>query len=165
MKTHTILLQKSKYSELSILENIRQNAFTPIFDSFRQILGDEIYNRAQKHEDEQQSELLLKMFDKESEWELYSAYYEEECIGFISFRCDEIRKFGEIGLNAIDPKFSGQGFGTQMYSIIHEFMINRGMKVSVVATGGDPSHAAARRAYEKSGYTISIPGVWYCREL
>ena len=34
-----------------------------------------------------------------------------------------------------------------------EKMKESGMKLAIVATGGDPGHAPARRTYEKAGYT------------
>ncbi|MEM9257441.1 MAG: GNAT family N-acetyltransferase, partial [Pseudomonadota bacterium] len=40
-----------------------------------------------------------------------------------------------------------------------------GMRVATVATGGDPSHLPARKAYEKAGFNVQIPSVWYCRTL
>jgi hypothetical protein len=40
-----------------------------------------------------------------------------------------------------------------------------GMRVATVGTGGDPSHAPARRAYEKAGFNLQIPSVWMYRKL
>ena len=34
-----------------------------------------------------------------------------------------------------------------------------------VGTGGDPSHAPARRAYEKAGFGPAIPSLYYYRAL
>ena len=39
-----------------------------------------------------------------------------------------------------------------------------GMKLAEVGTGGDPSHAPARRSYEKAGYT-ALPLVRYYKDL
>ncbi len=39
------------------------------------------------------------------------------------------------------------------------------MKVATVATGGDLSHAPARRADRKAGFSVEIPSVWMCRTL
>jgi hypothetical protein len=39
------------------------------------------------------------------------------------------------------------------------------MLVAYVGTGGDPGHAAARRAYEKAGYHAAVPAVHYFQEL
>jgi hypothetical protein len=39
-----------------------------------------------------------------------------------------------------------------------------GMMVAIVETGGDPGHAAARRTYEKAGYTV-LPIARYFKNL
>jgi hypothetical protein len=39
------------------------------------------------------------------------------------------------------------------------------MLAATVATGGDASHAPARRAYQKAGFEAQIPSVWMCRRL
>lgn len=72
---------------------------------------------------------------------------------------------GEIGLNAVHPEQAGQGIGTVMYNFSVAKMKEVGMKVATVATGRDPSHAPARRAYEKAGFTVQIPSVWMCQKL
>jgi len=74
-------------------------------------------------------------------------------------------QLGEIGLNAVDPAHAGKGIGTAMYELAAARMQQAGMKVATVATGGDPSHAPARRAYEKAGLNAQIPSVWMCRKL
>ena len=63
------------------------------------------------------------------------------------------------------PDYSGQGFGTEMYKFAIEIMKESGMQVATVGTGGDISHAPARRAYEKSGFSVQIPSVWMCQKL
>jgi hypothetical protein len=45
-----------------------------------------------------------------------------------------------------------------------EEMKATGMELAVVETGGDESHAPARRSYEKAGYT-GLPLVRYFKEL
>jgi GNAT superfamily N-acetyltransferase len=69
---------------------------------------------------------------------------------------------GEIGPNAVDPTHAGQGIGTAMYEFALADMRAAGLKV---ATGGDRSHAPARRAYRKAGFDREIPSVWMCRAL
>jgi hypothetical protein len=39
------------------------------------------------------------------------------------------------------------------------------MRFAKVHTGLDPSHAPARRAYEKAGFTTQLPTVDYYRKL
>ncbi|MBX2879639.1 MAG: GNAT family N-acetyltransferase [Granulosicoccus sp.] len=147
------------------LEQLRAEAFRPVFASFRKILGDQIYELAQKREDDKQSELLSSMFSSESEWNLYVAEVENEIVGFVSIHLNSETTVGEIGLNAVKPIYSGKGIGTKMYGFVIAEMKAAGMRVATVATGGDESHAPARRAYEKSGFDVQIPSVWYCRTL
>lgn len=52
-----------------------------------------------------------------------------------------------------------------MYDFAIARMKAAGMRVATVATGADASHAPARRAYEKAGFTVQIPSVWLCRKL
>ena len=47
-----IVIRPARIAELPHLDCIRQAAFAPVFASFRSILGDEIYELAQAHEDE-----------------------------------------------------------------------------------------------------------------
>jgi GNAT superfamily N-acetyltransferase len=77
----------------------------------------------------------------------------------------EASKAGRLRLNAVDPARAGQGIGTAMYEHAVTRMRRAGMKVAMVGTGGDASHAPARRAYEKAGFDACIPSVWMYRKL
>ncbi|ABW32952.1 GNAT family N-acetyltransferase [Acaryochloris marina] len=160
-----VVIRSANSTDLPYLENIRKAAFAPVFASFRKILGDEIYNLAQAHEDEAQGELLASLLAPDSDWEVYTAVIDSSVVGFISFQLNLDRKVGEIGLNAVNPNHAGRGIGTIMYDFVISKMKEAGMQVATVATGGDPSHAPARRAYEKSGFTVQIPSVWLCQKL
>jgi ribosomal protein S18 acetylase RimI-like enzyme len=147
------------------LQAIRRIAFAPVFASFRALLGDEIYELAQRREDEAQDGLLTSLMAAGSGWEVYVAQAGDEITGFMAIRLDHATQLGEIGLNAVDPAHAGKGIGTAMYELAAARMQQAGMKVATVATGGDPSHAPARRAYEKAGFNAQIPSVWMCRKL
>lgn len=147
------------------LDQIRQAAFAPVFASFRSILGDDIYELAQAREDEAQGRLLVSMLAPESGWEVYVAEEAGSVVGFVAIQLNHATQVGEIGLNAVHPSHAGKGVGTRMYEFAIARMKEAGMRVATVATGGDPSHAPARRAYEKAGFTVHIPSVWLCRKL
>lgn len=165
MTTDPLHIRRALQSDEAPLEAIRAAAFAPVFASFRSILGTEIYERAQRHEDEAQAGLLSSLFAQSSEWELFVAENGGELVGFVSLNLNRERLVGEIGLNAVHPKHAGKGYGTTLYEFAVERMKQAGMKVATVATGGDPSHAPARRAYAKAGFSVEIPSVWMCREL
>ena len=160
-----IKLKTATKTDLSFLEQIRAKAFQPVFDSFRKILGNTIYETAQKSEDIAQKDYLESLFEEDSGWELWKVIHEETIVGFISIQTNDKTKVGEIGLNAVDPDYGGKGIGTEMYSFAIEYMRKKGMKVATVATGGDPSHLPARKAYRKAGFNVEIPSVWMCMEL
>lgn len=158
-------IRAAQRSEIPALEEIRIKAFVPVFASFRNILGEEIYEIAQKHEDESQADHLVSLFDEESPWEVYVTEEDERLVGFIAIRMDRSKLIGEIGLNAVDPDHAGKGIGTGLYKFAVAHMKKAGMRVATVATGGDESHAPARKAYEKAGFNVRIPSYWYCQKL
>ena len=88
-----------------------------------------------------------------------------EIAGFIAIVLDEQTGLGEIGLNAVRPDRQGAGLGGEMYAFALERMRKAGMRAATVGTGGDESHAAARRAYEKAGFSRAIPNVYYYKAL
>jgi len=147
------------------LQQIRAAAFAPIFSSFRVLLGDEIYDLAQRREDEAQADLLASLIAGGPPWQLYVASEGEDLVGFVAVRIDHETGCGEIGLSAVDPAAAGRGVGTAMYDYAVAVMRGSGMRVATVATGADASHAPARRAYEKAGFDRAVPSVWMCRRL
>lgn len=158
-------LAPARTDQLPILDEIRQAAFAPIFASFRALLGDEIYELAQAREDARQGELLASLIQPDSGWDVFTVEQDQRLVGFISIKLDHTTKIGEIGLNAVHPDRAGRGIGAAMYELAIARMTEAGMRVATVATGGDPSHAPARRAYQKAGFDRVIPSVWMCRRL
>ena len=147
------------------LQVVRKAAFAPVFASFRSILGKEISDVTQARDDEEQAAYLTTLCEQESPWNLYVAELRSSIVGFVSVRIDQATSTGEIGLNAVHPSHSGRGIGTAMYEFAKGRMRESGIKVATVSTGGDPSHAPARPAYEKAGFRVGIPSVWLCCQL
>jgi ribosomal protein S18 acetylase RimI-like enzyme len=147
------------------LQAIRRAAFAPVFASFHSILGEDLYDLAQRREDEAQEAMLTSLLSPGSASELHVAESGGEIVGFVSVRLDRETGIGEIGLNAVDPARGGEGIGTAMYEFAVGRMTESGLKVATVATGGDPSHEPARRAYRKAGFVTEIPSVWMLRKL
>ena len=165
MKNTTIEIRPATAADAPRLEAIREAAFAPVFASFRALLGDEIYERAQAHEDRNQGAYLASLLAPDSGWELYVAEEADTVVGFVAIQLNQERTIGELGLNAVHPDNAGAGVGTALYEFAIARMQDAGMRFATVSTGGDPSHAPARRAYEKAGFTVAIPSVWMCRLL
>jgi ribosomal protein S18 acetylase RimI-like enzyme len=160
-----VVIRAVKADDQPLLDGVRQAAFAPIFASFRSILGDDLYELAQAREDAAQEALFVSLLAPESGWEVYAAEIAGTVVGFVSLQLNHETHVGEIGLNAVHPDHAGKGVGTAMYDFAIARMKAAGLRVATVATGGDPSHAPARRAYEKAGFMVHIPSVWLCRKL
>lgn len=145
--------------DLAALERIRKAAFAPIFQSFRDIVGEEIAAIAFPHADAEQARLLADICAADSAPQLLVVMLGEEIVGFVSFTVDADKRSGEIGLNAVHPEHDGKGIGSWMYERVLVRMKDHGLALATVATGGDPSHGPARRAYAKAGFGPEIPSV------
>jgi GNAT superfamily N-acetyltransferase len=145
--------------DLPRLQAIRQAAFAPIFQSFRDIVGPEIAALALAGSDAEQAGHLDEICGSRSEWRVGVVLVEDEVVGFISIKLDD-SGVGELGLNAVHPDHAGRGIGSWMYREALAELKHRGAKVATVGTGGDPSHAPARRAYEKAGFGPVIPSIF-----
>jgi ribosomal protein S18 acetylase RimI-like enzyme len=71
---------------------------------------------------------------------------------------------GEIEMIAVDPQHQRRGVGKQLIDHALDQMRRAGLRLAVVATGGDPGHAPARAAYENAGFT-ALPLVRYYQAL
>jgi ribosomal protein S18 acetylase RimI-like enzyme len=87
----------------------------------------------------------------------------EKVVGYIAYEFygDDT---AEVQLLAVHPEYQNRGIGTQLNTFVLQKMKESGMKMAVVSTGGDESHAPARRSYEKAGYTALLL-VKYYRDL
>ena len=104
-------IETATLDDLDQLESIRQEAFKPVFESFKNILGSIVYEHAQLPEDLQQKEMLKEMFQQSSVWSVYALRETGKLIGFVSLRTDSASMVCEIGLNAIHPDYAGKGYG------------------------------------------------------
>ena len=152
-------------SDLPRLHEIREAAFRPVFQSFRQIVGEPIAGTALAGAEAEQATLLDDCCKPDSHYKVFVAVKNAEIVGFVAVSLDAQKKVGELGLNAVHPSHAGEGIGTRLYTFALEAMRDAGMTVATVGTGGDPSHAPARRAYEKAGFEVAIPSLWLYKRL
>ena len=151
--------------DLPRLHEIREAAFAPVFASFRQIVGEAIASVALAAAEQEQAELLDRICGAESEHEVFVVECRSEIVAFCAVKADRDSGVGEIDLNAVHPDWQGRGIGTWMYGHALERLKAAGMRVATVGTGGDASHAPARRAYQKAGFDVGIPSVYMYRSL
>ena len=139
-------------------------AWIPVFGSFKQILGPEIYAIIYPDWRTSQREAVETVCRDGEKTVIYVAELDGTVVGFLAYELQIKDKTGEVQLLAVHPEFQNLGIGTELNAFALKKMKASGMKMAVVGTGGDPSHAPARRSYEKAGYT-ALPLVRYYKDL
>ena len=138
-------------------------AWAPVFSSFKQVLGPNIYTLIWPDWQTSQGEGVEKIC-KDSEKTVWVAEVDGIVVGFVAYELKIKDKTGEVLLLAVHPEYQNLGIGTELNNFALEKMKESGMKMASVETGGDPGHAPARRSYQKAGYT-ALPLVRYFRDL
>lgn len=151
--------------DLPRLHEIRTIAFAPVFASFRDLVGGRLAELAFASAEEDQGKWLDTICAPGSGHDVIVAERDGQIVGFASFAAKDSEPCGEIGLNAVDPEHAGRGIGLALYGEAISRLKHRGVLAVEVSTGADPSHAPARRAYEKAGFKPGIPAITFYRWL
>ncbi len=139
-------------------------AWAPVFCSFESVLGSRIYHHIYPDWRRQQREVVERVCKDDQKTLVLVAETDERVTGFIAYTVTREEKTGEVELLAVHPDYQNRGIGTALNKFALEKMKQSGVEVAMVATGGDPGHAPARRSYEKAGYT-ALPLVRYYKDL
>jgi ribosomal protein S18 acetylase RimI-like enzyme len=145
-------------AELSLL------AWEPVFQSFQQILGPKIYSLLYPDWRKSQKEGVESICTEKAKYHTLVAERDKKVVGFLAYELKREDKTGEVILLAVHPDYQNDGIGTALNNSALAKIQAAGMKTAVVETGGDESHAPARRSYEKAGYT-ALPLVRYFKDL
>ena len=138
-------------------------AWEPVFRSFEQLLGHAVYTLIWPDWRTGQREAVEAVCQDDEKTTVWVAEVEGMVVGFVAYELHE-DKTGEVQLLAVHPAHQNQGIGTELNIFALKKMKDSGMVMARVETGGDPSHAPARRSYEKAGY-IALPLVRYFKDL
>ncbi len=152
-------------ADLPALHAVRTAAFAPVFASFRNIVGPEIAILGLATAEQEQADLLDAIANPDSGHTIAVAEIGDAPVGFVSWKTNIAPSVGEITLNAVHPDHGGRGIGTALYEHALAALKAAGMQLATVGTGGDPSHAPARRAYEKAGFSVHLPSIYMYRKL
>jgi len=146
-------------TEADVAECVRfgLESFRPVFASFKERHGELVFPRMFPEWEARQAEyieLVCMNTDKET-W----VYETDGAVsGFVVLTVND-QMLGEIELLAVDPDRQGHGIGTALNQLGLDRLRQAGMAYAIVATANDPGHAAARRSYEKVGFT-PMPIQW-----
>jgi ribosomal protein S18 acetylase RimI-like enzyme len=149
------------------LEDVLQlslSAWEPVFRSFKQVLGPEIYPIVYPDWRKSQREGVESTCKDTERFNILVAQVDGRVVGFLAYELNLEAETGEVMLLAVNPEYQDRGIGTELNIAALQEMKAAGMKLAVVGTGGDEGHAPARRSYEKAGYT-ALPLVRYYQAL
>lgn len=161
----SFLIRPYAPADLPALQAVRAAAFAPVFASFRNIVGTEIAALGLVTAEQEQADLLDSIAKPDSGHSIAVAESGGVIVGFVSWKVGIAPGIGEITLNGVHPDHGGKGIGTALSEHALAALRLAGMKLATVGTGGDPSHAPARRAYEKAGFSVHIPSIYMYRKL
>jgi ribosomal protein S18 acetylase RimI-like enzyme len=159
-----ILIREVLESDLPALQALTVAAFEPIFASFAKIMGEKVFPLVYPDWKSTQSN-LVETFFKDEKIHLFLAEHDGKPSGLLAYQLEKgDEKTGEIEFLVVHPDYQKEGIGTKLNEFALTKMREAGMKLVVVGTGGDESHAPARKAYEKVGFR-PLPSVWYFMAL
>lgn len=165
MNKPTFEIRSAKSADLPAMHDVREEAFAPIFASFRAMIDPSSAQAIYEGAENAQGDYLDSIWPPTAARPILVATVANDVIGFCAYAMDMAKKLGTIDLNAVHPSHAGQGIGTALYQRALDDMTAQGMQAAQVGTGGDPSHAPARRAYAKVGLKNSIPSILLCKAL
>ena len=153
-------------ADLEAVVDLSLRAWAPVFDSMRAALGEAVWRRLYPDWRSMQARGVEQVC--RSATEAWVADDGGRPVGFVAaVHHDESHDepcSGEIEMIAVDPDHQRRGIADQLIAHAVDGMRRAGLRLAVVATGGDPGHAPARAAYEKAGFT-GLPLVRYYRAL
>jgi ribosomal protein S18 acetylase RimI-like enzyme len=149
--------------DLDYIVQLSLLAWEPVFVSFEQVLGPQIYRLLYPDWRKSQREGVTAAVQGRDRFHTLVAELDGQVAGFLVYELNKDRT-GEVQLLAVHPDYQNQGIGTELNVAALDRMSAAGIKLAVVGTGGDEGHAPARRSYEKAGYT-ALPLVRYYKDL
>jgi len=160
-----ITIREHQEGDTETLCVIAQRAWEPIYAFFAETLGPELCAALYADWRQQKAGQVRRACQRDDPATVFVAESAGVAVGFVTVYADSRTGVGEIGNNAIDPPYQGQGIAQELYSRAMQYRRDAGMRFVRVSTGGDPAHAPARRAYARAGFDRAIPGVTLYRAL
>ena len=158
-----VVIRPVRDGDVQDLVELAVLAWEPVFRSFEQVLGPTIY--ALLYPDwRQRQQNAVERVCADGEMKVWVADVDGVVTGFIAYGMNLAEETGEVDLLAMHPDYQNRGIGTKLNTFALDKMSESSVRLAVVATGGDPGHAPARRSYEKAGYT-PLPLVRYYKDL
>lgn len=161
----TVSVRALEEDDIGPVVELAVRAWEPVFASMGRVMGPEIFGRVYPDWSAGQARAVESACRAEDS-RVWVAVQDGRAVGFVAVVVhdqDGLRS-GEIDMVAVDPGCQGRGIGLMLVSLAVDEIGKLGIPLVEIATGGDPGHAAARRVYEKAGFT-ALPLVRYYKAL
>jgi GNAT superfamily N-acetyltransferase len=151
--------------DLDAIVEFSLRAWEPVFESLRQVLGDPIFDRLHKPDWHSVQAEAIRSTCTNEDCDVFVAVVDDQPVGFAAVVLNAFHeRMGVVDMIAVDPSYQRRGIATAPMDRSTTHMVDRGMDIAAVGTGGDAGHAPARGVYEALGYT-ALPGVRYLKLL
>jgi GNAT superfamily N-acetyltransferase len=167
----TIIIRPAHDDDVERCQDIALRAWEPINELRHVLLGELLWDRVCADWKARKAAEIAKAFGLEPRRVLIAVDRDasqgnpDVVVGFATYKCDEASRIGEIGNNAVDPRWQRQGIATRLHTEVLARFRQEGMRVASVSTGLDEAHAPARAAYKKVGLTVPLDSVVLYRLL
>ena len=149
--------------DLDEIVELSLRAWTPVFASLHEVLGDEVFLRL--HPDWKQDQVEAVRSSCLGEDGTFVAVADGHPVGFVTVLLNAFhQRMGAIDIIGVDPAYQRCGIGSQLTEFAAGYMREQGMDIAIVETGGDPGHAPARATYDAAEFTL-LPIARYFRLL
>lgn len=167
MEEKIIVRNATPADEDRIVEIARQQ-WRIIYENYKRRMGDDVYaaynGTVEGALDAKERDIRSNARDFEH---CFVTEVDGVVAGFAHYRTEVVNGTlcGVVGHNAVDNNYKGRGIAGRQYAKIYDGMRAAGCVAAKVHTGLDEMHGPARRAYEKSGFSLNLPDINYYRTL
>jgi ribosomal protein S18 acetylase RimI-like enzyme len=161
----TVSVRALEESDVRQVVEFSVRAWKPVFESMCRVMSAEIFRRVYPDWSAGQAQAVESVCLAEGN-RVWVAVEDGRPVGFVAVVLHDQGgpRSGEIEMVAVDPECQSRGIGLTLVSLAVEEISKLGIPLAEIGTGGDPGHAAARRVYEKAGFT-ALPLVRYYKAL
>lgn len=142
----SLVVRPSRLEDLQRIHEIAVGGWTPIFNRYRMIVGDRMWNDMWGGWEQN---WFPPTPDRHNDRAIVTEV-DGQVAGFATWWFPGER-FAEVGGNAVDPAYQGLGIGSKQIQWVVSMFRERGYTCAKVHTGMDPAHGPARAEYRKAG--------------
>jgi GNAT superfamily N-acetyltransferase len=158
-----VVIRPLTIADIDAIVAFSLRAWQPVHESMAGILGPRINRLAYPDWAAGQARAIEDVC-RDAGMQVWVAEVDAQPTGFVAVALHDDPPSAEIDMIAVDPSHQNRGVGSTLLAYALDRIGAAGISLVHIATGGDPGHAAARRAYEKAGFT-ALPLVRYYKEL